>query len=52
MSRRSSSADSPPTVYPDTPGNFIQLPDGSIVPEDQAPSAPPQLPPASPEVTP
>jgi len=36
-----------PPVYPDTPGRFVELPDGSIVPEAEAPSAPPQLPPAS-----
>jgi hypothetical protein len=50
MSRRHPSSDPLSPVYPDTPGNFVQLPDGSIVPEDQAPPTPPQLPPAPPEV--
>ena len=39
----------PVPVYPDTPGRFVELPDGSIVPEADALSAPPQLPPASEE---
>jgi hypothetical protein len=52
MSRRNPSSELSSPVYPDTPGNFVQMPDGSIVPEDQAPPTPPQLPPASPEVTP
>lgn len=41
-----------PPVYPDTPGRFVELPDGSIVPEADALLAPPQLPPASEESNP